>query len=962
MSSRSSSTSLTSRSEHGTGSQSKLRSALQNVRIQTPEAPASLEDLLNSPHNPSLHQPGSTLKGASAHDPRRRSGFHLWRTESEDARNVRLRRAIESAQAQTSVPGTLTDRFRIKLHYIAEWISSHHVFSLYRHSSIHLAQDSQVDLQAFDLRQPKLTRLGLIILTLSLAGAQLAWTLELAYGTPYLLSLGLSEQSTSLVWLAGPLSGLIAQPVVGSLSDHSTSSFRRRKYMIISAALLTLSTITLAYSVPISTTLVDLFGGGLADWDPHRHELVHSTTQAISVIAFWILDFALNGLQAASRALILDTAASEQQSIANAWQGRMTHAGNVLGYLCGWVDLASWKGLRWLGTGQFRRFAIISLLAMISCVSITVGLIQEAPIDRLGLQHHHHQQQQQGRGCASMGRKVKQTVDDVWHAVRTLPRSVRRVCLVQLFAFMGWFPFLFYGTTYVLQIAQYERNLKRQLKHDGNGGGGEQGWLYSEPMGFGDEHDGAGSSSDSDAEKGSFAMLMFALVSLVSAALLPYLALAGEGKKRDQGHKSSSIRNASESDPPTPTLFLDTSLADESGPNQHQHHHHHGAVDMEQNEKLSRAKRIVRGLTAGLTLRTFWTIASVAFATIMLVGTAWASTVYQATVVIALVGVPWSVAAWAPFAMVGEFVREAEQGTSPFEFEEDHWSPQRTRERIRTRSEAGGMGINRGSATKNGIGGEGGRSSLKFGSTVGNRRMSNGEQGTRERIQASLVNCSPLPHTLTHQSTQDENVSDEVVDSCHLSRSENAAGGREYRYGTSWNDDEEERSFNTTSGGAGTILGIHNLAIVAPQFLIAIIASLIFSAVHSSRNRIHLVLGQHPFISSSSTTTTTTTTTTAEAVAAVVLMLVGGDQNHHDDDVGRGGGGGGGNLNPAEATIWVLRFGGTMALFAALCTRFVPLTLSERNTRYAQGNHAQSPLFEQHHYCDEDEYRPTIHF
>lgn len=35
------------------------------------------------------------------------------------------------------------------------------------------------------------------------------------YGTPFLLSLGLSEQLTSLVWLAGPISGLVAQPVIG---------------------------------------------------------------------------------------------------------------------------------------------------------------------------------------------------------------------------------------------------------------------------------------------------------------------------------------------------------------------------------------------------------------------------------------------------------------------------------------------------------------------------------------------------------------------------------------------------------------------------------------------------------------------------------------------------------------------------------------------------------------------------
>ena len=90
----------------------------------------------------------------------------------------------------------------------------------------------------------ELSTLGLICLTVGLAGAQLTWTVEMAYvvstssnttgranglrvcgadplfrrnsfGTPYLLSLGLSKQATSLVWLAGPLSGLIVQPTIG---------------------------------------------------------------------------------------------------------------------------------------------------------------------------------------------------------------------------------------------------------------------------------------------------------------------------------------------------------------------------------------------------------------------------------------------------------------------------------------------------------------------------------------------------------------------------------------------------------------------------------------------------------------------------------------------------------------------------------------------------------------------------
>jgi solute carrier family 45, member 1/2/4 len=38
---------------------------------------------------------------------------------------------------------------------------------------------------------------------------------DFRYGTPFLQSLGLSEHLTSLVWLAGPISGLVAQPVIG---------------------------------------------------------------------------------------------------------------------------------------------------------------------------------------------------------------------------------------------------------------------------------------------------------------------------------------------------------------------------------------------------------------------------------------------------------------------------------------------------------------------------------------------------------------------------------------------------------------------------------------------------------------------------------------------------------------------------------------------------------------------------
>ncbi len=75
--------------------------------------------------------------------------------------------------------------------------------------------------------------LHLPAMTIGLFGVQLFWSVEQSYGSPYLLSLGLSKSAMAMVFLAGPLSGLIMQPLIGVLADSCTSRFgRRRPYMI----------------------------------------------------------------------------------------------------------------------------------------------------------------------------------------------------------------------------------------------------------------------------------------------------------------------------------------------------------------------------------------------------------------------------------------------------------------------------------------------------------------------------------------------------------------------------------------------------------------------------------------------------------------------------------------------------------------------------------------------------------
>ncbi|KAG1783214.1 major facilitator superfamily domain-containing protein [Suillus placidus] len=324
----------------------------------------------------------------------------------------------------------------------------------------------------------RLTTWNLITLSISMAGAQIAWTVELGYGTPFLLSLGISEQVTSLVWLAGPISGLIAQPLIGAISDSSTSKYRRRYWVVLSTVALVISTLALAYCQNIAGFFVDIFGGGAGDWDPERTKQAANAAIGIAVFAFYVLDFALNALQASLRNLLLDITPPDQLNAGNAWHSRMCQAGNIVGYGFGFIPLAKLPFLSFLGGDQFRKFCVVSMTILVITVWITCFFHEEkASVAR---------KDSQRRG------KFGEILENIYSAMTTLPRPIRRVCLVQIFAFMGWFPFLFYSTTYVGQVMAYET---------------------------GEEPD-----NELATRTGEFAMLLYSIVAVLAGGILPVFA------------------------------------------------------------------------------------------------------------------------------------------------------------------------------------------------------------------------------------------------------------------------------------------------------------------------------------------------------------------------------------------------------------------------------------------------------
>lgn len=133
----------------------------------------------------------------------------------------------------------------------------------------------------------------------------------------------------------------------------------------------------LAFCKPLATFLVDLFGGGQGDWDPRRTSYISNTAIGLAIVSFYLLDFALNALQASLRNLLLDIAPADQLNTGNAWHSRMTQAGNIIGYGFGFFPLADIPALRWIGGTQFRKFCVIVLVVLVITVGITCWTQEE---------------------------------------------------------------------------------------------------------------------------------------------------------------------------------------------------------------------------------------------------------------------------------------------------------------------------------------------------------------------------------------------------------------------------------------------------------------------------------------------------------------------------------------------------------------------------------------------------------
>ncbi|GAA5987039.1 hypothetical protein JCM10908_001002 [Rhodotorula pacifica] len=424
-----------------------------------------------------------------------------------------------------------------------------------------------------------------LALNVSFLGVVLVWSCEMARASPFLLSLGVSKSMMSIVFLAGPLSGLIVQPLVGVLSDGCKSRLGRRRPFIIGGCILTsLSVLMLGWSKEIASIFATE-GTKL-----HTHLAI-----ACAVLSVYIIDFSVNVIQAMDRSLLVDVVSPSQQQAANAWAGRMFGFGSVFGYWIGGIDLVWWtRGM--LGNEQLKVLTFFVSFFLCATHTITCSCVEE----RILISREDDQGKEVGGALRALG--------EIWTTIKTLPRPIRQVFNVQFTGWIGWFPILFFSTTWVAEI---------YVKTRAGAASGAELATASDDV------------REAATRAGTHAMLWHSVVSLVTSIVVPPLVRTDEGKAASSPVGTASRRRGG------------------------------GGLDSRNEEPqwLVVAKRFLPSVPFHwLTLPLLWAVSNGIFSFLLVAGTWIAGSVWSASFVIAAAGFCWAVTNWAPFAILGELI------------------------------------------------------------------------------------------------------------------------------------------------------------------------------------------------------------------------------------------------------------------------------------------------------------------
>ena len=251
------------------------------------------------------------------------------------------------------------------------------------------------------MQKPRLSFWQIWNMSFGFLGIQFGWGLQLANMSPIYKYLHAEESSLPYLWLAGPITGLIIQPIIGSMSDRTWNKLgRRRPYFLAGAILASVA----LFFMPDSSAV--WMAAGL----------------------LWILDASINITMEPFRAFVADKLPEEQRTLGFVMQSFFIGIGqtlaNALPFLFGALGVVGVmaSGIPLSVEYSFKIGAIVFLIAVLWTVITT----KEYPPEDI-------------EAFERMRREKKGILagfEEVFSSIAQMPTTMKQLAVVQFFT---WF-------------------------------------------------------------------------------------------------------------------------------------------------------------------------------------------------------------------------------------------------------------------------------------------------------------------------------------------------------------------------------------------------------------------------------------------------------------------------------------------------------------------------------------------
>lgn len=253
------------------------------------------------------------------------------------------------------------------------------------------------------IQKPRLSVSQIVNMNVGFLGIQFSFGLQQASMSPIYQMLGAEGKDLPYLWLAGPITGLLVQPVIGAMSDRTTHRLgRRTPYFLIGALLCSLGLLLM----PFSPTL--WFAAGL----------------------LWILDAANNVTMEPYRAYVSDRLREEQHASGFLTQASFTGLAQTLAYLTPSILVGLGMSKDALGANGIPQVTTLAFMvgALLSFTTVfwSIRRVPELPLPA-----------EEVARLKALPRGAGPALAEIWAALREMPLTMRRLWWMALFQWYG---------------------------------------------------------------------------------------------------------------------------------------------------------------------------------------------------------------------------------------------------------------------------------------------------------------------------------------------------------------------------------------------------------------------------------------------------------------------------------------------------------------------------------------------